>query len=468
MSYTEQIFSQGQTLKASDLNTMSKGIISKQDKLVSGANIKTLNGISLLGTGDISIENGSLVDNSVTVYTDNVNEWERKTVSSSGVESTTSITQSNIMHTTKFENTVYLIPKGNITYALITYDANGSFKSRSSWYSDENGTQTLTDENPFNIVIATGEANTDITVGELLSRFVLQNVDPVTIEDAEKSEVTSENIAKIQSKIDYLNYIQCCDISDKLVHFSCDDTYACLYDLIQNGSSYSSIFDNSFFASLKTCHDKTGACFTLNTFNTETTVPDYDINNVPSTFQSEFQANKSWLRFAFHAEDEKTYCKNIASEAALASYNKFVSAIYKLTGDYECIDTITRLGFFSSNLENALIFKNAEHGIIGLLSADDTRTSYYLTVEQSEIARLKGKYYDLDNELIFIKTLNRSNATAKAELENNPAYRKNAEFFWHEYEDAASVRPWVTTMAQWCNEQGYIHGFPSDLYKPVV
>lgn len=468
MSYTEQVFSKGQILEHTDLNTMSKGIISKQDKLVSGANIKTLNGISLLGTGDISIENGSLVDNSVTVYTDNVNEWERKTVSSSGVESTTSITQSNIMHTTKFENTVYLIPKGNITYALITYDANGSFKSRSSWYSDENGTQTLTDENPFNIVIATGEADTDITVGELLSRFVLQNVDPATIEDAEKSEVTSENIAKIQSKINYLNYIQCCDISDKLVHFSCDDTYACLYDLIQNGSSYSSIFDNSFFASLKTCHDKTGACFTLNTFNTETTVPDYDISNVPSTFQSEFQANKSWLRFAFHAEDDKTYCKNITAEAALASYNKFVSAIYKLTGDYECIDTITRLGFFSSNLENALVFKNAEHGIIGLLSADDTRTSYYLTNEQSEIARLKGKYYDLDNELIFIKTLNRSYNTAKNELDSNPMYRKTAEFFWHEYEDVSSVRPWITTAAEYCNSLGCIHGFPSDLYKPVT
>lgn len=468
MSYTEQVFSKGQILEHTDLNTMSKGIISKQDKLVSGDNIKTLNGISLLGTGDISIENGSLVDNSVTVYTDNVNEWERKTVSSSGVESTTSITQSNIMHTTKFENTVYLIPKGNITYALITYDANGSFKSRSSWYSDENGTQTLTDENPFNIVIATGETNTDITVGELLSRFVLQNVDPATIEDAEKSEVTSENIAKIQSKIDYLNYIQCCDISDKLVHFSCDDTYACLYDLIQNGSSYSSIFDNSFFASLKTCHDKTGACFTLNTFNTETTVPEYDISNVPSKFQAEFQENKHWLKFAFHAENEKTYCKNITAEAALASYNKFVAAIYQLTGDYECIDPITRLGFFSSNLENALVFKNAEHGIIGLLSADDTRTSYYLTNEQSEIARLKGKYYDLENELIIIKTLNRGWTTAKAELDSNPMYRKTAEFFWHEYEDASSVRPWITTAAEYCNSLGCIHGFPSDLYKPVT
>lgn len=31
-----------------------------------------------------------------------------------------------------------------------------------------------------------------------------------------------------------VNFIQSCEIADKMVHFSCDDTYACLYDLILN------------------------------------------------------------------------------------------------------------------------------------------------------------------------------------------------------------------------------------------
>lgn len=55
MAYTKQTFSTGQTLKASDLNTMSEGITTKQDKLVSGTNIKTINGENLLGSGDIPI-----------------------------------------------------------------------------------------------------------------------------------------------------------------------------------------------------------------------------------------------------------------------------------------------------------------------------------------------------------------------------------------------------------------------------
>lgn len=268
-----------------------------------------------------------------------------------------------------------------------------------------------------------------------------------------------------EEKVNFLNFIQSCEIAENMVHFSCDDTYACLYDLILNGETYESIFENSFFASLKKCHDETGACFTLMTFNTHTQVPDYDISKVPSKFQSEFQECQSWLRFAFHAENETT--RYATATGILESYNRFVSSIYTLTGDYECIDRIARLGFFSGSLDNVLQIKNAGHGIIGLLTADDTRTSYYLSHEESETARLKGKYYDLDNGLIFIKTLNRNWANAKEEMTTNPLYRKMTEFFWHEYEDVSSVRPWVTTAAQLCNDMGYIHGFPADLYKPI-
>ena len=88
-----------------------------------------------------------------------------------------------------------------------------------------------------------------------------------------------------------------------------------------------------------------------------------------------------------------------------SEYSKFtVDAIYKLTGDYDCIDRIARLHFFSGSLENILSMKDADYGIIGLLTADDERISYYLSNEQSEIARLKGKYLDLENKLLFIKT----------------------------------------------------------------
>ena len=59
MAYTKQNFKSGQTLKAEHLNNIENGIenieTEKQDKLVSGTNIKTINGTSLLGAGDITI-----------------------------------------------------------------------------------------------------------------------------------------------------------------------------------------------------------------------------------------------------------------------------------------------------------------------------------------------------------------------------------------------------------------------------
>lgn len=62
MAYTKQTFTAGQTLKASDLNTMSQGIKDlddgKQAKLISGSTIKTINGVSLLGGGNIEISGG--------------------------------------------------------------------------------------------------------------------------------------------------------------------------------------------------------------------------------------------------------------------------------------------------------------------------------------------------------------------------------------------------------------------------
>lgn len=63
MAYKKQNFTSGQTLKAEHLNYIENGILEneanvdkKQDILTSGENIKTINGKSILGSGDIVIE----------------------------------------------------------------------------------------------------------------------------------------------------------------------------------------------------------------------------------------------------------------------------------------------------------------------------------------------------------------------------------------------------------------------------
>ena len=400
-------------------------------------------------------------DKNDIIYTDNAENWIRQHIGSNGVIYRPEISnydRSQIMYSATISGPVELIPNDNIYFGFVTYDENGKFKERIAWFTKADGPQIFDDVNPFNVVIAAWEIDASISVEDMLKKFILRSIDQHEIYEQETTD-------SIQSQLDYLNFIQSCDISEKIVHFSCDDVYACLYDLILNQDTYESIFENDFFAGLKECHVKTGACFTLNTFNTVTTIPNYDISNVPTKFQKEFQANKSWLRFAFHAENENT---NYASATdVLTSYNKFVASIYKLTGDYDCIDRIVRLHYFSGSLENVLLIKDADYGIIGLLTADDMRTSYYLSNEQSETARLKGKYFDLKNELLFIKTLSRNPQTARQELDSNPLYRKNTEIFWHEHENLKHTMTWITDIAEHCNDLGYIHGFSCDIYTPI-
>lgn len=256
-----------------------------------------------------------------------------------------------------------------------------------------------------------------------------------------------------------------CDVGKPVIHFSFDDVCRCFIDIINNVPS--SIWDNSFLSDLKSIHDETGAVFTLNCFNTFTEDSNYRIEDLPSTYRSELQSAKSWLKFGFHAEaDNVNY--NTAT-GIVGSYQKFVNAIYNFTGDYDFIDRITRLGYFGGSLENVLSVKNHEHGIIGLLSAEDTRMSYYLGADENAFLYKKGKYYDETNGILFIKTQPRidSNTDTQAEetIKSNPCCMKLTEIYMHEQSWAAHRKVYISNIAKWANNNGYVHFFPSLVYS---
>lgn len=629
MAYTKQNFAKGQTLKAEHLNNMEAGIFNndaaittnaaniakKQDTLVSGTNIKTINGISILGSGDIVISGGTSTGGTTTtkVLSDDPNLWVRQNISSGGSiisDTSESYNASNIMLLTPISDSITITQDTAVWHAAVFYDSTGKFLSRGSWVSKP-GTYTYTPENggKVNLTIPTATTGTNYTKEEMLAHVTVTggttstggstggnasggNTGDTTIVAGDDDEA--------RARIDFLAHLQNCAFGGQIAHFSCDDTYACLYDLIQNAGEttevegdggaldyaatpanwktqsmsssgsvttsvtqsnvmhnekfeeevtvtvtggislmiaqvtynddgsfkarsswttvaanashafsdtnpyhlviatsatntsytveqmcnnmtvisstktntgtttettggYSSIYENSFFNSLKTIHEATGAVFTLECFNTETTVPDYDISNVPSTFQAEFQAAKSWLKFGFHGENEQS--RYASTTGIVDSYNKFVDAIYKLTGDYDCIDRFPRLGFFSGSKENVLAIRDVDHGIIGLLAADDTRVSYYFTTDQNNEYLAKGKFVDVENRLIFIKTMARSWSKGKEEFDGNPCFRKTSEFFWHEYENTKSAPTWITTAANYLKEKGFDFAFPCDIYK---
>lgn len=75
MAYTKQTFEDYQILTADNMNhiedgidTAHQGLGEKQDTLVSGMNIKTINGVSLLGQGNLVIEGSNGSSTPVTGY----------------------------------------------------------------------------------------------------------------------------------------------------------------------------------------------------------------------------------------------------------------------------------------------------------------------------------------------------------------------------------------------------------------
>lgn len=351
---------------------------------------------------------------------------------------------------------------------LAFYD-NGIFVSRYGWIYNNAGKVTISTQYDARIMIGRDTYDNTKTAEEVAAHIHITGIE-------EGLEKRVERLEAVNNSSDFLARMVACDFNGKILHFSFDDVCWCLYDLIQNEATYTDIFDEPFFAMLKEVHDTTGMVFTLNTFNeiganSSGYYPTgFDIENVPTKFQSNFQANKGWLKFAFHAKDEDTNY-NTASGAG-TDYGVFVSAIYTLTGDYDCIDRVTRLGYFGGTLENCLALRDAARGPIGFFGADDARAyDYYLSSAQYGWLRKKGKFFDETNSLLFIKTQYRTFATGKQDVENNLCFQKVTEFFAHEYEahpgatwDLTAMKNNILSLATWATGLGYKFEYPEKIF----
>ena len=263
--------------------------------------------------------------------------------------------------------------------------------------------------------------------------------------------------------------------SGKYMHISFDDVNACLYDI--STKDYKSVFENSFFNDLKSFHDTYGAVFTLNCFNTSTSNKSYDITKLPDRYKSELAANSDWLRFSFHAEnDDANYGTNEGTVAGgtptgdcpdeiKASYNKFTSAIINAAGE-DSIDNVVRLGFFAGTKNNVKALMDCDKGITGLLAADDTRISYYLSADENNYLLSNGEYYDTANNIRLIQTQKRLEKASDvvSELGTVSAYNSNIiEIFTHEQEYDKTVKTRLGAYLQWAKDNGIGFGFAEDL-----
>ena len=139
----------------------------------------------------------------------------------------------------------------------------------------------------------------------------------------------------------------------KKMHISFDDVHESLVDINEN--KYSSIFDNSFFSSLKKLNTTYNAKFSLYLFEDENLVLK------PSVIQ-ELEDCKSWLSVGYHA--------HLDDKANLGSFRRF----QKCFCEKGLISKACRIHEFTA--DRSLIYAMYEAGIRELLCADDGRLSY--------------------------------------------------------------------------------------------
>ena len=274
--------------------------------------------------------------------------------------------------------------------------------------------------------------------------------------------------ARITATDNWLYKFAECDFVGGNVHLSIDDVGAALYYLVNNNPA--SLWDSDFFSQLKTLHDTYDVCITCNCFSYLSTLQDYDIAAVPNTWASDFVGAKSWLKFAFHAKNNTINYSS--AETLKTDYEYFVSAIYHMTGDYDCIDTGTRISMFTGSKTQIEQAMNIAHGITMLWTADDDRDSYYFDAAQTARTNSRGKYIDDIVGMLFVKSMPRlDNHTIDdiaVLISGKPQYGKMVELYCHENLSGTIASGTITRIngaLTWFKENGYNSHFLSDIFK---
>lgn len=225
-------------------------------------------------------------------------------------------------------------------------------------------------------------------------------------------------------------------------HISFDDVVYCLHDITINESIYTSIFENAFFAVLKNLHDAYGAKFSLFVFLSDATTGEYATNwtlaNTTTKFKNEFSKNASWLKFGLHMSTKNGNYGSASAATALDDYSSFVSSVMNFAS-IDNIDRLPRLANFAGSLDALKAMRDADMGIVGALTAYDSRNSYYLSSDESSMSYKRGQIYDSTNHLMYYTSLKALETIApesvfadKNTIANNLRFF-NLEWMMHEY-----------------------------------
>ena len=521
----EKRFENEMVLEAEYLNNMVDEIEKKQSILVSGTNIKTINGQSLVGEGNLTIigdGNGGNISAMTIQNTDSLLSTGDITFEGFDIQRTAFIpdypeggeitftdlgyilvsdgtltgttgtwVHSSFLEIDRVENVGVFVGHG--TVAAAAYYSEKDFGSYIKGYkADEMGgtsvtgetIQTKAPEGAKYVVFSTNGASQQLKVilsaAESTSsiKYIIKPLEDES-EDGNESTVSSVKLA----------------VSDKMIHFSFDDTIASLRDLTENSSNYSSVFNQPFFKVLKELHDSYGACFSCYCFyqilnSDDTSVVDFSLEDVTDAYAEEFTANADWLKFGYHSlNGSMNYGSATDSEVVKTAYNNFITQIVRITGSVKCIDLVVRLQNFAGSKIACQAMRDCACGIIGFLAgdyaeagktlpvsfADYTVSGYYLTSPAKTFLAHHGRYFDAEEQLYFYPSCLRLDNITSANVPTYMNYFNTIDMYGrsstlimycHEnqmFKNGSCNVDYKKRMAAVCDwgmTNGYIFGFP--------
>lgn len=213
----------------------------------------------------------------------------------------------------------------------------------------------------------------------------------------------------------------------KYIHISIDDVVLVFEKLTYLKPK--SIFDLAFFRFFKNLHEKYGLQISCYCFFKHGS---FDLSQCTRDYKTEFMANSNWLRFGFHGfTGEEDYNVQDLS-ISLLDYETVMKNLSEKVG-IDSLDNIIRIHRFKGSKDFISNIQRSKYHIECLLTADDSRISYFLSNYENKMLIEKGKLYA--HKIMFIRTTQRFDSIKPNSVLKLFSYFNNecVLLFTHEY-----------------------------------
>lgn len=266
--------------------------------------------------------------------------------------------------------------------------------NRTDWINNQSGSAwnydrvTVPQTKRYRVIIKRNDS-ADLSNADM--EFIANNFGIFGKRTVLKEGVVSERTLseKLKNKINKEN-------SKKYIHFSFDDVEFSLKNIVNN--TLESIFDDPFFNMLLLLHENYGARFSLYVYMSA-------FNLMDNSHREEFTRCSDWLKFGMHLGlNENVNYLDTEYTKAKEDWQAFVEKAIQVCGQSDSIDRIPRLQNFAGSEASLNGMKDADCGILGMLSADDNRNTIYLSEKHQEYLRMHDKLIDEESGLMFLST----------------------------------------------------------------